>query len=331
MMPPSLLRPRSLGYALLCATLACASFVRASAQTPDPDAQQHDQTTPAAKPGDPDGQVVGDPPLRPRTPAQLQDQAWTTLKDAASDPKHSDNRIQALAALGLLGGNPRSLTMIEDAMSDPDVDVRTAAVLAAGQTKAPAITPAVRRLLNDKEPQVAFNAALALWKIGDHSGEDILMAVVDGERRASATLINGTEHDMDKTLHSPSEMAKIGVTEGAGLLLGPFGFGITAYEYIHKNGGSSARVSAIEALSQEKSEPLRKELVAALKDKDLGVRAAAAKALDSYHQPEVSAAIAKLFDDPKQPVRLTASAAYLVSTGASPASPKPQRRRSSHK
>jgi HEAT repeat protein len=277
----------------------------------------------SANDGDPDAQVVGGPPPAPRTPEQLVGDSWDLLSKALADPKQPDVRIQGLAALGLLGDNPRSLKMIETAMSDADLDVRTAAVLAAGQTEAAAIEPAMRKLLNDKEPQVAYTAALALWKLGDHSGGDILMAVVDGERKASANLLNGAEHDMDKTLHSPAELAKIGVTEGAGLLLGPFGFGITAYEYIKKNGGASTRVHAIEALAQEKNERLRKEFVAALKDKDPGVRAAAAKALDSYHLPEVSAAIANLLYDVKRPVRLTAAAAYLISTHASPASREP--------
>jgi len=280
---------------------------------------------------DPDGIVVGDQPSLPKTPAQLQDEAWKLLTSAVADPKHADTRIQALAALGQMGSNPRSLKLIEAAIEDRDVDVQTAAILAAGQTKAASIVPAIHRELNSKEPQVAFTAALSLWKMGDHSGEDILAAVVDGERRASATLINGTEHDMDKTLHSPSELAKIGVIQGAGLLLGPFGFGITAYEYIKKNGGDSARVNAIEALSQEKSDGIRKVLLAALGDKDLGVRAAAAKALASYHQPDISAAIAKLFYDPKQPVRLTASASYLISANASPESPKPNERRTARR
>jgi HEAT repeat protein len=280
---------------------------------------------------DPDGQVVGDQPDVPKTPAQLQDEAWKLLAEAFADEKHPDTRIQALAAMGLMGSNPRSLKMIEAAIEDRDVDVATAAILAAGQTKAAAMGPAIHRVLDSKEPQVAYTAALTLWKMGDRSGEDILAAVIDGERRASATLINGTEHDIDKTLHSPSELAKIGVMQGAGLLLGPFGFGITAYEYIKKNGGDSARVTAIEALSVEKSDGIRKVLVAALGDKDFGVRAAAAKALDSYHQPEISAAIAKLFDDPKQPVRLTSAAAYLVSTGASPRSPQAGRKRAARR
>ena len=100
------------------------------------------------------------------------------------------------------------------------------------------------------------------------------------------------------------------------MLLGPFGFGITAYEYIHKNGGESARPLAIELLSQEKTKPIHDELIAALSDKDLGVRAAAAKALGDYRDKETAAAIANLFYDPKPPVRLTAAAAYLRSSGA---------------
>ena len=307
-------------------TLALAAPAAYPQTTPQPAAQSASASAAQVPNNDPDGKVVGDQPSAPQTPAQLQDQAWQLLSTAVADTKHTDTRIQALAALGQMGNNPRSLKWIEAAMKDQDVDVQTAAILAAGQTKALAIRPALHQQLDSKAPQVAYTAALTLWKMGDHSGEDILEAVINGERRASPTLMNGTEHDMDRTLHSPSELAKIGVVEGAGLLLGPFGFGITAYEYIKKNGGDTARVNAIEALSQEKSEAIRKVLLGALGDKDLGVRAAAAKALASYHQPEVSAAIAKLFYDPKQPVRLTASAAYLISSNASPGSPKANER-----
>ena len=77
--------------------------------------------------------------------------------------------------------------MITDAMGDPDVDVRTAAVLAAGETKDRNLTTPLRNMLDDKEPQVDFTAAMTLWKMGDKSGEDILMSVVDGDRSANAT------------------------------------------------------------------------------------------------------------------------------------------------
>jgi HEAT repeat protein len=237
------------------------------------------------------------------------------LTNAANDPKHPDTRIQALAALGTLGINSRAESLIVAAMKDPDVDVRTAAVLAAGQTKNRNLTTNLRTMLDDKEPQVAFASALTLWKMNDRSGEDILIAVVDGDRKATAGLRDSTMHTMNKDLHSPATLARIGALQAGSMLLGPFGIGITAYEYMRKNGGESARVTAIEQISQEKTNPIRTNLIAALNDKDPAVRAAAAKALGKdYHDSAVSDALLPVFDDPKRPVRLTAAAAYINAT-----------------
>jgi HEAT repeat protein len=250
-----------------------------------------------------------------KTVAQNTQEAWQMLTTAAHDPKHPDTRIQSLAALGTLGLNARAATLIEAAMQDPDVDVRTAAVLAAGQTKNRNLTTATRKMLDDKEPQVAFAAAITLWKMNDHSGEDILIAVVDGDRKATASLRNSAMHTVSKDLHSPSTLARIGALQGASMLLGPFGFGITAYEYMRKNGVDTSRVTAIEQIAQEKIGPTRTTLIAALGDKDPAVRAASAKALgNSYHDKTISDALLPLFDDAKPPVRLTAAAAYVNAT-----------------
>jgi HEAT repeat protein len=173
--------------------------------------------------------------------------------------------------------------------------------------------------------------------MNDHSGEDILVAVADGERKASAGLVDSTRHTVTTDLHNPSTIARIGALQGASLLLGPFGFGITAYEYIHKNGGESARPLAIELLAQEKTKPIHDELISALDDKDVGVRAAAVKALGDYRDAPTAAAISNLFYDAKAPVRLTAAAAYLratgvvgsVPTGNEPPAHAPSRRRQS--
>jgi HEAT repeat protein len=173
----------------------------------------------------------------------------------------------------------------------------------------------LRNLLDDKEPEVAFTAAMTLWKMNDKSGEDILMAVVDAERSAGPTKMHGTEHKIDKDLHNPAMMARLGVMQGATMFLGPFGYGIAAFEFIHQNGGDLTRVAAIEQIAQEKTEPIHKELEAALADKDPAVRAAAAKALADYHDQATSMAIYALFADTKYPVRLTAAAAYLRTTG----------------
>ena len=302
-------------YSLLCLPVACAvlSCVPLLAQgTPPPS----DPSNP-----NPDGMIVGGPPPPPKTPAQWKDQAWSLLTDNVSDGKRTEPQIQALGALGIMGANTRSLSLIQNAMLSPDVDVRTAAALAAGQTRSPLVTTDLRKLLDDKEPQVDYTAALTLWKMHDRSGEDILMAVVDGDRGTSPKMVDGMKQDIHRELQNPSGLAKYGALQGAGLLLGPFGFGITAFEYLHKNGGDSARVAAVEAIAQNHTDPIRKELMAALGDKDLGVRAAAAKALSRYRDPEVATAISKLFLDPKLPVRLTAAAAYLINTGVAPGSP----------
>jgi hypothetical protein len=259
------------------------------------------------------------------TTADRDREAWTILTNAAGDAKHPQTRIQALAALGMLH-SPRSSKMIADAMGDPDLDVRTAAALAAGQTKDRNLTTNLRNLLDDKEPQVAFTAAMTLWTMGDKSGEDILMAVVDAERSSGPTMIHGTEHKISKDLHNPAMLARIGAMQGASMLLGPFGYGLTAFEFIRQSGGDLSRVAAIEQISQEKTDPIHKELIAALADKDPTVRAAAAKALVDYRDKPTLMALYPLFVDPKYPVRLTSAAAYLRTTGTPGPSASPTAR-----
>jgi len=301
---------------LFAVLLASANAV-AAAQTPQP---TPDQTAAPAAQG-PDGQIVSAVPEKPKTPEQLKEQAWSMLAAANTDDKHPEIRVQVMAALGMMGENPKVLAMIRAGMADKDVDVRVAAALAAGQTKSRNLTTDLRRMLDDKEPAVDFIAALTLWKMHDRSGEDILTAVADGDRKTSPKFIDGTTHDISKQLHDPAGLARYGAMQGAYMLLGPFGIGLTAFEYLHKNGGDSARVSAIEAIAQNHTPVIRKELIDATTDKDLGVRAAALKALARYHEPDVAPAIAKVFDDTKPPVRLTAAAAYLICTHAVVGSP----------
>jgi HEAT repeats len=280
------------------------------------------QDTPS-KPASPtakaDGEVVGDEGPAPALPAAITPEergraAWTLLDNAVGDAKHPQTRIQGLAAVGLLR-SPHSEKMIADAMGDPDVDVRTAAALAAGESKDRNLTTNLRNLLDDKEPQVVYTAAMTLWKMGDKSGEDILMSVVDGDRSSSASMIHGTGHKLNRDLHDPAKLAKLGAIQGAYMLLGPFGYGITAFNFIHQSGGDLSRAAAIEQIAQERIEPVHKELVAALKDKDPTVRAAAAKGLMDYHDTPTQMAVYALLADAKQPVRLTAAAAYLRTTG----------------
>jgi len=251
-------------------------------------------------------------PVAAETPAETIKRCWQSLTDGVQDAKHTETRTQALNALSSLGSNPRADGLIAAAMKDPDLDVRTAAIIAAGKTKAHSLSEPVAKLLDDTEPQVVFAAATTLWKqFSDKRGEDILAAIAAGDRKANPSLIHGAKHDISRTLHSPSAMEKLGIVTGAGMLLGPFGFSISAVEYVRKNGGDLARVQAIELLADDKTEGLRDQMKAVLDDKDPGVRAAAVRVLGHFHQVQDSKPIAALLDDPKPPVRLAAAAAYI--------------------
>jgi len=243
-------------------------------------------------------------------PEQRKRSAWQMLEDSVKDDQRPQTRIQGLAALGMLR-SPESERLIGNAMLDADLDVRTAAALAAGQIRDPNLTSGLRNLLDDKEPQVAFTAAMTLAKMGDRSGEDILMAVVDGDRKTQAGVLRGTEHKISRDLHNPGKLARLGAMQGAAMLLGPFGFGLSAIEFMHQSGGDSARAAAIEQIAQEKTAPIHRELLDALKDKDAAVRAAAARALVDYHDQETQNAVYTLLLDAKDPARLTVAAAYL--------------------
>lgn len=264
-------------------------------------------------------------PSMTQPPGERKRTSWQMLEEAVTKDRRPQTRIQALAALGMLR-SPESERMIGNAMLDADLDVRTAAALAAGETRDPNLTTSLRNLLDDKEPQVAFAAALTLAKMGDRSGEDILMAVVDGDRKAESGVIHGTEHKISRDLHNPGKLARLGAMQGAAMLLGPFGFGLTAIEFMRQSGGDVARAAAIEQIAQEKTDPIHRELLDALKDKDPSVRAAAAKALVDYRDTPTQDAVYTLLLDPKDPARLTAAASYLRIMGVpGPMEKKPVR------
>ena len=246
------------------------------------------------------------------TQAETLNRCWQMLTNNVQDTKHFEARTQALNALSDLGSNRHADSLIAAAMKDSNLDVRTAAVLAAGKTKSRSLVEPVRKLLDDPEPQVVFVAATTLWKqFKDKSGEDVLAEIAAGDRKANPGLLHGAKHDINRTLHTPSALEKIGITTAAGLALGPFGFSVGAVEYARKNGSDSARVQSIDLLAEERTEGVHDQMKSALDDKDPGVRAASVKVLGGYHQAQDSSAIAKLLDDPKQPVRLAAAAAYI--------------------
>lgn len=237
------------------------------------------------------------------------EEAWSELQIFA-EAKNVDQRVQTMTALGLLGGHQRALNLLRKGFDDPEVDVRIAAVVAAGASKDKNLTTDLRSLLDDKDPEVAYAAALNLWKMGDHSGEDILLDVLRGDRKTDKGLMKEGMHHANRELHSPADLAKMGALQASLIFLPPVGYGLGAYRYMHSS-GPDPRVESLEMLTQEHNNLVRDTLIELADDKDTALRIAIAEKLSGYRGQTVVDALAKLFDDSKEVVRLTAYAAYI--------------------
>lgn len=237
--------------------------------------------------------------------------AWSILTESAAPGRSAHDRIEALAALGTMGSDERAAKLIADAIAGHDADVRVAAILAAGQTRNPQLVPPLQRALDDDDDQVAYAAAVTLWKMHDYTGEDLLLAVSQDDRKVKPGLIKSERHKAAKDLHSPKALTMIAVNQGSGYFLGPFGIGVKAIEMVSKSSGAVTRAAAIDQLAQHHTDEVRAALIDDLTDAEPAVRAAAAKGLGRWPGTDTAKALAPLFADNHLAVRLTAAAAYL--------------------
>jgi HEAT repeat protein len=274
-----------------------------SAATADGD---DEPDVPVAKPAEPPGTSVEE-----QTSA-----AWNMLSAALSDTKTQAQqaRIDAITVLGTLGDFPVAQGWLRDAEKDQDRYIRLAAVAAMGSSKKTAFVPDLKHALNDSAAEVSFAAAVGLWKMNDKSGEDILDAVLAGDRKANRGLVTAEKHEANQDLHSSSKLAAIGAEQGAYALLGPFGFGLSAVRMRKGQSGIQPRVIAASLLAEDASTASMKKFIDALDDPDPSVRAAGARALGDYHGKDVTDALSDAFYDLKPAVRFMAAASYIRAT-----------------
>ncbi|MES2392897.1 MAG: HEAT repeat domain-containing protein [Acidobacteriota bacterium] len=237
--------------------------------------------------------------------------AWSMLKEAAAEGKGNTERIQAMAALGTMGNDATAAKLIEDGMRAKSGEVRSAAILAAGQTHNPALKPRLEAALDDDDAQVAYSAAVTLWRMGDEAGEDLIEAVAVGDKKVKPGLIKSSKHKAEKELHDPKALAMLAVNNASGYFLGPFGVGLKAIEYVDQNKGAGPRAAAVDQMAERHSEDVRAVMVDLLDDKEPAVRAAAAKGLGHWPGKATAQALESAMKDDKLPVRLTAAAAYI--------------------
>jgi HEAT repeat protein len=315
--------------ALICVLLLAGAVSRGQTQQAAAAAQSPaDATT-----------VDGEEPDAPVTQAIKADKgsvesetnaAWEMLKAALADTKTQARpaRLDAVSALGTLGDFAPAQQLLRDSAKDPDRYLRFAAVASMGASKAEIFIPDLRTALEDSAPEVSFAAAVGLWKMHDHTGENVLYGVLAGDRKVKQGVVGSGLHEADQDLHTPSKLAEIGAEQGAYALLGPVGFGVDAFRMTRKgSNGNSPRVLTATLLADDNSNATMQQFVDALEDRDYRVRAAAARELGDYQGKQVTDALADAFSDPKPSVRLMAAASYIRASRPVPPKPKTRSRR----
>ena len=258
-----------------------------------------------------------------RSLAQPNVTAWQVLKKDLSDT-NPDKRKQAVTAVGAVGPAPQVIEILNEALRDKEIIVRQTAAAEIGDAKIRQCIPNLRAALDDT-PEVAFTAAKALWDMGDRSGRRMFEAALTGQLQQGPGFIQGAIRDAKATLRSPSALAKMGVNEASGALLGPFSMGITAVQQAMKDTGAPTRALSITLMSQDcdRYGVELMEWAAAADGNDL-VKAAAAKGLGRCGNSSSIAKLMPLLMSGNVAVRDMAAAA-IVRLSIEKLPPKPPR------
>lgn len=232
--------------------------------------------------------------------------AWDMLMTAAFSPRASA-RTNGIRALGLLRDNSQARQLAENALSDPNADVRRAAATALGQMNAKESIPKLQGALADKKIPVVMAAAQSLRELKDEkSAYAVYYDLLIGERKAGDGLIA----QKLATLKNPKELAQIGLSEGIGFV--PFaGIGWDAWRTVHKKDPNPVRAVAATLLAHDPDPASGRALVKATHDKDWIVRAAAVEAIAQRGDASLLPHIVEKFSDKNTKVRYSAAAAVI--------------------
>lgn len=229
------------------------------------------------------------------------------------DSKDFKIRIQAIAAVGMVGRNEALLKQLDAFLRDKNVEVRLAAVHTLADLRFPQSEESLHKVLEDDDtPEVSFAAAKVLAGWQDSAGTSFLKEIYDGKRKSQSGLLQREERNFVGEFHSvPSALIFI-VGKGIGYAPVPgAGEGFSAVTLLMKDPGVSDRAHVLLILgrtrSAESSELLRK----ALQDHDWSVRAVAAQMIAQTAQAKLGDALPPLFDDKNRKVRFQAAGAYL--------------------
>ena len=247
--------------------------------------------------------VVGAGFLPAQTPA---DRSWKILEQGVAD-KSTDTRTKAVRALGLITTKPKAQQMAEKALSDPKADVQAAAAEALGQMGAKSsVAKLVQAVQSQQDTGVVFAAANALYNLGDPRAYEVYYAVLTGERKSGASLV---ESQM-KMLKDPKAVAQMGLEAGIGFI--PFGgMGLSVFKTVTKDDASPVRAAAAQKLIRDSDPKTSEALMKVASDKKWLVRAGVVDAIAKRGDPSLLRAVWPLLDDENETVKFTAAAAIL--------------------
>jgi HEAT repeat protein len=248
------------------------------------------------------------------SPQRLSALAWGNLA-AQLHHKRASHRSNAVAALATIGSRRDVLPLLLGALRDKDSSVRKDAVVALGDLKVESAKPQLRKMLDDNSSDVGFTAASVLTKMGDHSGRDIFIATLQGERKGDGFIKQSVKTNVAK-YRDPKVVAMIGAKEAAGALFGPFSIGLVVAEELMKDRSASARAQSATMLAQDASREAVDELKLALCDKNWAVRAAAAQALAKSPGYVSAQDFEALLSDKNDSVSTIAAAGIIRRSGA---------------
>jgi len=107
------------------------------------------------------------------------DNFYSTSLINGLDDVNRESRLAAIQAVGMIGTKTATMRLKELASNADYPDERLAATISLGLIGDPKTIPLLKELLNDEEPNIRWDSAIALAKMGDRSGAFIIANLLD--------------------------------------------------------------------------------------------------------------------------------------------------------
>ena len=231
--------------------------------------------------------------------------AWNVLEKGRKS-HNTNERINAVRALGQLLGNPRAVELAEECIQDKKPDVRAEAALTLGRLNSVRSIPLLKNAVEDKSVQVDFAASNALLSLGDSSGYAIYYQVLIGKHKTG----EGPVEEQKRLIKDRKAMTLMMLGIAAGFA--PYaGYGWATFQVMSKDYAGPVRIEAVHKLAKDPNTQTEAALIEAASDRSWKVRVAALEVLAQRDDPRLADTLASRLSDKNQAVRCAAAAGFI--------------------